>query len=299
MKPAFIQAYETGVLKKRIEEGYARLKKCSLCPRECHVDRTRNKVGFCKTGLNPWVAGYHAHFGEESPLVGRNGSGTIFFTHCNLMCNFCQNFDISHEGYGREISTGILSGIMLELQKEGCHNINFVTPSHVVPQILAALPLAVENGLTIPLVFNSGGYDKVETLKLLEGIVDIYMPDFKFWDPNAAEKTCDARNYPEMARNALMEMHRQVGDLRINVEGIAEKGLIVRHLVMPSGFSGTREIMGFIAKKISKQTYVNVMSQYRPCGNAGNIEELAVALTASEYRNAVNAAIEEGITRFS
>ena len=299
MTPAYIQAYKNGTLKKKSEEGHERLKSCSLCPRECHIDRTQNEVGFCKTGLHSWVASYHAHFGEEAPLVGRNGSGTIFFTHCNLMCNFCQNFDISHNGYGRETSPDILANMMLELQKQGCHNINFVTPSHVVPQILAALLMAVENGLSIPLVFNSSGYDKVETLKLLDGIVDIYMPDFKFWDPVVAERTCDAKDYPEVARSAVKEMHHQVADLRINDEGIAERGLIVRHLVMPSDFSGTREVMRFVANTISKQTYVNVMSQYRPCGDAKDIEEIAVALSVSEYRAAVAAAIEEGITRLA
>ena len=297
MTPAYIQAHESGVLKKKIQAGYAALKNCSLCPRECNVDRTQGELGVCRTGLNPWVSSYNAHFGEEAPLVGLNGSGTIFFTHCNLLCNFCQNFDISHKGYGREISIASLADVMIDLQHQGCHNINLVTPSHVVPQILAATQLAAEKGLNLPLVFNTSAYDKVETLKLLEGVVDIYMPDFKFWDPAVARLTCDADNYPEIARKAIKEMHRQVGDLRIDTAGIAEKGLLVRHLVMPSGYAGTKEIMGFIAKEISTHTYVNVMSQYRPCGDAGDIAALDTGLMPSEYKDAVKMARDEGITR--
>jgi len=230
------------------------------------------------------VSSYNAHFGEEAPLVGSKGSGTIFFTHCNLLCIFCQNYDISHEGYGREISDGQLAAVMIHLQKTGCHNINFVTPSHVVPQILSALEIAVKEGLSVPLVYNTSGYDNVETLNLLEGVFDIYMPDFKFWDPKVAEETCNAKDYPEMARLALMEMHRQVGDLVTDEEGIARKGLLIRHLVLPYGLAGTRQVMRFIAEKISTNSYVNIMPQYRPCGRADEIKELSASLSQIDYQ---------------
>ena len=209
---------------------------CTLCPRECNVDRLSGDSGICKTQDKVLVSSYNPHFGEEAPLVGQEGSGTIFFAHCNLMCNFCQNYDISHEGHGQVIIDEQLAQIMLQLQNIGCHNINFVTPSHVVTQILSALEIAVENGLSVPLVYNTGGYDKVETLELLDGVFDIYMPDFKFWDSEIAEKTCNARDYPEIAQKAVVEMHRQVGDLVIDENGIAQRGLLVRHLVLPKNF---------------------------------------------------------------
>jgi putative pyruvate formate lyase activating enzyme len=251
----------------------------------------------CKTGTHAWVSSYTPHYGEEDPLVGTNGSGTIFFTHCNLLCVFCQNFDISHEGIGQEVSAEQLAAIMVDLQRMGCHNINFVTPSHVVWQILEALAIAAENGLRVPLVYNSGGYDRVETLKLLEGVFDIYMPDFKFWDPRVAEETCNAPDYPKVARNALREMHRQVGDLVIDGRGIARRGLLVRHLVLPGGLAGTREIMRFIAHDISTDTYVNIMTQYRPCGRAAEVRELAAYPTENDFKKARRAAKEEGIWR--
>jgi putative pyruvate formate lyase activating enzyme len=243
------------------------------------------------------VSSYTPHYGEEAPLVGTNGSGTIFFTHCNLLCIFCQNFDISHEGIGQEVSAEQLAAIMIDLQRMGCHNINFVTPSHVVWQILEALAIAAENGLRVPLVYNSGGYDRVETLQLLEGVFDIYMPDFKFWDPRVAEETCNAPDYPEVARNALREMHRQVGDLVIDGNGIARRGLLVRHLVLPESLAGTREIMRFIADDISTNTYVNIMTQYRPCGRAAEVRELAAYPTENDFQKARRAAIEAGIRR--
>jgi putative pyruvate formate lyase activating enzyme len=230
--------------------------------------------------------------------VGSNGSGTIFFTHCNLLCLFCQNFDISHEGQGRPVSAKALAAMMMELQDQGCHNVNFVTPSHVVPQILEALDMAISEGLKIPLVFNTGAYDRVSTLKLLEGIVDIYMPDFKFWDPEIAQKSCDAEDYPEAARKAVREMHRQTGELVINEEGLAVRGLLVRHLVLPGGLAGTREVMRFLAKEISAETYVNIMPQYRPCGRANEVEGLGGRYpTKNEFAHALQAAGEEGIRR--
>ena len=297
IEPAYIATFRNGLLKEKIEKAYDLLRSCTLCPRRCKVDRMSGQTGFCKTGASAYVSSYNPHFGEEAPLVGSQGSGTIFFTHCNLLCIFCQNYDISHEGYGREKSHEQLASMMLQLQNAGCHNVNFVTPSHVVPQILAALEKAIEEGLSVPLIFNTGGYDNVETLKILEGIFDIYMPDFKFWDPEIADATCKAKDYPEMARRAIIEMHRQVGDLEIDEAGIARRGLLIRHLVLPSGLAGTREIMKFIAKKISSNTYVNIMPQYRPCGRASEMEELSIRLSADDYNNALQAAEEEGLTR--
>jgi putative pyruvate formate lyase activating enzyme len=295
--PSYIKTFRNGLLKEKIEKAYKILKSCVLCPRRCKINRLSDEKGVCKTGKQAVVASYDPHFGEEAPLVGTNGSGTIFFTHCNLLCNFCQNFDISHQGFGSEVDDEELAHMMLTLQKRGCHNINFVTPSHVVPQILSALDIAVEKGLNIPLVYNSGGYDSVETLKILEGVFDIYMPDFKFWDPKISELTCNAPDYPEIARLALIEMHRQVGDLILDENSIAQNGLLIRHLVLPNNLAGTRDIMKFIANRISKNSYINIMAQYRPCGNAFKIKELNRHLDANEFKEALRMAQEEGITR--
>mgnify|MGYP000281863543 FL=1 len=296
-EPAFIQTFENGNLHARIKKARRLLNPCALCPRKCGVDRLGGETGFCRTAARAWVSSYNPHFGEESPLVGSHGSGTIFFTHCNLMCLFCQNFDISHQGHGQEVSDEQLAAIMLALQQQGCHNINFVTPSHVVPQILAALEIAIPHGLNVPLVYNSGGYDKPATLKLLEGVFDIYMPDFKFWDREIAENACQAGDYAEIACSALKEMHRQVGDLITDKAGIAQRGLIIRHLVLPDGVAGTREIMRFIARKISTRSYVNIMAQYRPCGRAAEIKGLNTFLSPADYQRALQDAAEEGITR--
>ncbi|MDL1956753.1 MAG: radical SAM protein [Candidatus Desulfofervidus auxilii] len=295
--PRYVRAYEDGSLEKKIEEAYKILEKCTLCPRECKVNRLKGEKGICKTGELPIVSSFFAHFGEEDPLVGKHGSGTIFISRCNLLCMYCQNYEISHLGEGREITLDIFAQIMLSLQEQGCHNINIVTPTHVVPQLLGALKIAVERGLSIPLVYNTSGYDKVETLKILDGIVDIYMPDFKYWDPKVAKRYSKAPDYPEVARKALKEMHRQVGDLRINEQGIAEEGLLVRHLVLPHGLANTKEIMEFIANEISPNTYVNVMAQYRPCGEAYKDSYLNRSLTLEEYEEALKAAIKAGITR--
>jgi len=296
-EPSYIRLYEKGLLKSKAAEAASRLKSCRLCPRKCGVDRLSGETGFCNTGKLSWVSSVSPHFGEEAPLVGNHGSGTIFFTHCNLLCLFCQNFDISHQGQGQEVTADELAAIMLSLQNQGCHNLNFVTPSHVVPQILAAVEVAVPQGLNLPLVFNTGGYDRVTTLKLLESVFDIYMPDFKFWDAQVAENSCQAGDYPQVARKALVEMHRQVGDLLIDAAGIARRGLLIRHLVLPGGLAGTRDIMRFIARKLSAASYVNVMSQYRPCGRADEVKGLEIPLTPEDYKNAVRAAKEEGITR--
>jgi putative pyruvate formate lyase activating enzyme len=296
--PSYVSAWKKGTLQKRIRQGLAALQHCTLCPRRCKVDRGREATGYCRTGRLAKVASFNAHFGEEEPLVGEKGSGTIFFSHCNLLCNFCQNYEISHHGEGRLVADEELAHIMLQLQNAGCHNINLVTPSHVVPQILSAVGIAADRGLSVPLVFNSGGYDNVATLKLLEGIVDIYMPDFKFWDPVVARQTCDAKDYPAVARKAIIEMHRQVGDLRIDEQcGVAYKGLLVRHLVLPGGLAGTPRVMDFIARQISRHTYVNVMAQYRPCGKAGTVKPLAAPLSAEAYHQAVQDAWAAGITR--
>ena len=296
-KPVYIKTHQSRWLKEKIEKAHAVLNDCRLCPRDCKVNRLAAETGICRTGEKASVSSFNPHFGEETPLVGTKGSGTIFFTHCNLLCSFCQNYDISHEGYGEEVSDTQLAEIMLSLQNTGCHNINFVTPTHVVPQILSALEKAIDMGLSVPLVYNSGGYDKPSTLKLLDGVFDIYMPDFKFWNPDVAQKTCQAADYPQTARRALIEMHRQVGDLTTDASGIAMRGLLVRHLVLPAAMAGTRDVAGFIATNLSSNTYINIMSQYRPCGRASEIKALSVPLSVSEYNNAVALAREEGLNR--
>lgn len=294
--PGYLKLYREGTLKVRIEQAVSALSVCTLCPRECGADRTKGRPGFCKTGRKARVASFGPHFGEESPLVGSHGSGTIFFSSCNLLCTFCQNYDISHLAHGSEATPEELASMMVELADSGCHNINFVTPSHVIPQILEALPCAIEQGLKVPLVYNTGGYDKVESLKLLEGICDIYMPDFKFWDSAWSERYCRAPDYRDVALKAIKEMHAQVGDLVIE-HGIAVKGLLLRHLVMPNGVAGTEEIMRFIAESISRHTYVNVMNQYRPCYTSMGDEIIGRSLTIGEYTRAVQAARTAGILR--
>lgn len=293
----YIKLYKSGELKKRVEKTVNLLKQCQICPRRCKVNRLENEKGICKVGRLPMVSSYNPHFGEESPLVGTQGSGTIFLNSCNLGCIFCQNYDISHLGEGFEISIERFAKMMIELQNIGCHNINFVTPTHVVPQILEALPIAVEMGLKIPLVYNTGGYDIIQTLMIIEGIFDIYMPDFKFTDSDIANRFCKARDYPEVAMKAIKEMHRQVGDLVINNHGVAERGLIVRHLIMPNELAGTRKVMHFLANEISKYTYVNIMDQYHPCGLAHKYPEINRRITTEEFSNAINIAREEGLTK--
>ena len=290
-QPAYIQAYETGLLQQNAEKAHTALGNCTLCPRDCEVDRLTDETGICKTGERAILASYAPHFGEESPLVGHYGSGTIFFTHCNLLCTFCQNYDISHEGLGREMSKSHLARIMLELQNMGCHNINFVTPSHVVPQILSALEIAVKHGLNIPLVYNSGGYDHVSTLELLDGIVDIYMPDLKFFDREVASRTCHASNYPEIVKKAIIEMYRQVGELKIK-NGLAYRGLLIRHLVMPGMVKDSEKVLEFIAKEISKETYVNIMPQYHPAGTESQFNR---RITREEFENTLKVARDKGL----
>lgn len=296
-EPAYLKTHREGLLPEKIEKAFRLMEKCSLCPRNCGVNRVKREKKLCGAGLLPEVSSYSPHFGEEEPLVGLHGSGTIFMTHCNLKCLFCQNYSISHGGEGREISFERLGRMMVELQMMGCHNINFVTPTHYVPQILKALPVAVERGLKVPLVYNTGGYDSVETLKLLDGVFDIYMPDFKYADGKVAEEYSQASDYPEMAKLAFKEMHRQSGDLLLDERGIALKGLLVRHLVLPEGLAGTKKVMHFLAQKISKNTYVNIMDQFYPCGKISHNSPLGRRITQGEFNEAVEAAKNEGITR--
>jgi putative pyruvate formate lyase activating enzyme len=296
-EPSYLKLYKEGKLQDRIDRAVKLMNDCTLCPRECHVDRLSGGLGFCRTGEKAKVASLHAHFGEEAPLVGDSGSGTIFFRSCNLLCSFCQNYDISHDAEGGEVEPKDLAVMMLSLQRRGCHNINFVTPSHVVPQILQGLSIAVGQGLHVPLVYNTGGYDNVETLKILEGIFDIYMPDFKFWEERWAEKFCNAPDYRKITAAAIKEMHRQVGDLVVDESGIAVKGLLVRHLVMPNNAANTREIVEFLAEKISKDTYVNVMDQYHPCGKAIADPTINRRITRNEYISALRSAKEAGLHR--
>jgi len=298
MEPSYIKLKREGRLRERIELGLALMESCRVCPRACGVNRLEGEKGFCKTGRKARVASHNAHFGEESPLVGRHGSGTIFMSSCNLLCSFCQNFEISHQREGVDVTPKQLAAMMVALAENGCHNINFVTPTHVVPQILEALPFAIDEGLRIPLVYNSGGYDSKETLKILDGIFDIYMPDFKFWSAEWADRYCQAPDYGEVAVAAIREMHRQVGDLVLDENEVATRGLLVRHLVMPSNTAGTEAIMAFVANEISPNTYINVMDQYRPCGHAHKDAFINRRLTAREFREALDAAKRAGLKRF-
>lgn len=282
-------------LRKRTEEALSLLEKCSLCPRECSADRLNNKPGVCRSGRTARVSSYGPHFGEERPLVGRCGSGTIFFANCNLGCVFCQNYDISHQGDGREVSPGELAGIMLQLQDSGCHNINLVSPTHYVPQILETLERALEDGLSVPLVYNTGGYDSVHLLRILDGVVDIYMPDLKFGDDAAGEKYLGVKDYFTAAREAVREMHRQVGDLKTNSRGIAVKGLLVRHLVLPGNLARSDRVLSFLAGEISKDTYINIMDQYYPAHLAFRYEELSRRITGKEYKEVISLARSKGI----
>ncbi len=296
-EPSYLRLHREGKLKERARLLRERLSSCDLCPHECGVNRLAGEKGFCRVAGEALVSSYGPHFGEERPLVGYGGSGTIFFTYCNMACVYCQNWEISHLGLGEETGAEELSRMMLALQARGCHNINLVTPTHQVAFIVEALVLAVEKGLKIPIVYNCGGYEKVETLRLLEGIVDIYMPDFKYWDEKVALKLSKVPRYPEVARAAIKEMHRQVGDLALDEEFIAKRGLIIRHLVLPGGLSGTEEILNWIARELSPNTYVNIMDQYYPCGDAWKYPPLDRRITKEEYERALLAAKKAGLKR--
>lgn len=302
MTRPYIEACSSGLIQQRIQTAWQGLSSCSLCPRRCKRNRLTGETGYCRTADRAVVASYGTHFGEEAVLVGSHGSGTIFFGHCNLGCVFCQNYDISHgqddETIGEKVTPLQLAEIMIELQGLGCHNINFVTPTHVVPQILKALPFAVAGGLHLPLVYNSSGYEEVKTLRLLDGIIDIYLPDFKFWRPASAARYCRARNYPRQAIKAIEEMQRQVGSLTLDRKGVAERGLLLRQMIMPGCLEETKQILHFIARKISPATFVNIMGQYHPCGLTHSFPEIDRQITAEEYEQAsLHYAEEAGLTR--
>jgi len=301
-EPAYLQLWRNGELKQRAEEAYARLEACDICARECGVNRRRlsyrregAKGAGCHTADRAVVASYGPHFGEEAPLVGRGGSGTIFFAWCNLRCQFCQNHDISQSGHGREVEPEELARMMLGLQDQGCHNINLVSPSHVVPQILLALLIAAQAGLRLPLVYNTGGYDSLRTLALLDGVVDIYMPDMKYADPDVGRRFSRVADYPAVNQAAVREMQRQVGDLTMDERGIARRGLLVRHLVLPEGLAGTAEIVEFLCDQVSAETYINVMAQYRPCFHAHEMPPLDRPVNREEYARAVRLAEQAGL----
>lgn len=297
-EPAYLALHRDGQLKLRAEEAYRHLENCDLCARYCHVNRKQGiKGAVCRTGEKAIVHSFGPHHGEEDPLRGSRGSGTIFFSWCNLRCVFCQNWEISHKGIGAEASPEQLAEMMLELQAQGCHNINVVTPSHVVAQIIAAVAIAAGKGLRLPLVYNTGGYDSLEALKLLDGIIDIYMPDMKYGDSKLARKYSKIRDYTETNYYAIKEMHRQVGDLVIDESGIAQRGLLVRHLVLPNNIAGTRQVLQFLASEISDNTYINIMDQYRPCYRAHDYPAIDRPITREEYQKAIEESSDAGLHR--
>ncbi|MBN2140019.1 MAG: radical SAM protein [Desulfovibrionaceae bacterium] len=297
MNPSYLDLGREG-LKARARAAVQGLESCAMCPRACGADRLADERGFCGIGRRAVVASYNLHFGEEAPLVGQGGSGTIFFAGCNLGCVFCQNYEISHDPEaGAQAGPEELAGVMLELQSRGAENINLVTPSHVAAQVLEALVLAADNGLRLPLVYNTSAYDGLKTLRLMDRVADIYMPDAKMWDPKAAETYLGAANYPEAARTAIREMHRQVGDLVLDGRGVAVTGLLVRHLVMPGGLAGTGQWMEFLATEISRNSYLNIMDQYRPCGLAREHPAIDRSITPAEYAAALDQARARGLAR--
>ncbi|MFQ5897323.1 MAG: radical SAM protein [Candidatus Methylomirabilia bacterium] len=297
-EPAYLRL-PPGEIGRRAEEAIAALGSCQVCPRNCRVDRLHGKAAVCKSGRHAVVASHFPHFGEEDCLRGWNGSGTIFFSWCNLRCVSCQNFDISQKGEGEPVAPERLAEMMLQLQARGCHNINFVTPEHVVPQILEALLFAIRNGLRLPIVYNTSAYDSLESLRWMDGIVDIYMPDFKVWNGQVAKRFLKAPDYPEAARAAIREMHRQVGALVMDEDGMAKRGVLVRHLVMPGMLEETRQIMAWLARELSPDTYVNVMGQYSPAGavSSEKYAEINRKLFRDEYEEAVRIARQAGLWR--
>ena len=290
MTASYISAFKNGILESRAKELMSHLEECDLCPHMCKVNRFEGKLGFCRASADVEIASFGPHFGEESVLVGRNGSGTIFFTHCNMRCVFCQNYHISQLGEGRRVSVEELAEIMLTLQKMGCHNINLVTPTHYIPQIVSALVIAAENGLNIPLVYNCGGYERREIIALLDGIVDIYMPDFKYGDNERAKSYSMVVNYAKHAKESLIEMQRQVGDLVVDERGIAMRGLIIRHLVMPNNVAESKKVLEFVAKEVSPKAYLNIMAQYYPTFKAHIYPEIARRITYKEYEEVLEIA---------
>ncbi|MGB2907289.1 MAG: radical SAM protein [Candidatus Aminicenantaceae bacterium] len=294
--PSYLSLSEDGRLKQRADDLKEIYRNCSLCPRDCRVDRTQKQLGKCQATAKLRISSAFPHFGEERPLVGQKGSGTIFLSHCNLRCIYCQNYTISIEGEGVDIPDERAAAAMLKLQNFGCHNINWVTPTHYLPSLINALTLAVPMGLKIPIVYNTSGYEKLEVLEYLDGVVDIYLPDFKYWDSAMAGKfSSEAYNYPHYARLAFKEMFRQVGDLVVDGKGVAQRGLMVRHLVLPNRAAGTREVLRFIAEELSRTTYVNIMRQYRPEHRAREHKEIDRRLTGAEYAEALAWAREFGL----
>jgi len=297
--PAYLQLFTSGELQKRAELAKSILTKCNICPRNCRVNRSLT-TGFCKVGTFALVSSAFPHLGEEDCLRGWRGSGTIFFSHCNLKCVFCQNYELSHFGEGKPVDPQQLAKLMLTLQEMGCHNINFVTPTHVVPQILEALLIAIDKGFRLPLVYNCGGYENISTLRLLDGVIDIYMPDFKFWDETLCELYINARDYSARAREALLEMHRQVGPLMVDENGLALRGVLVRHLVMPGLLHDTEQILHWIATAVSTDTYVNIMDQYRPVylvKRDPRFHQINRPITPAEFHPAIALARKVGLWR--
>ncbi len=300
-EPSYLRTYREGRLREKVERALESLADCPVCPRDCHVDRLADRIGVCRSGRLARVSSFLPHFGEEDVLRGWKGSGTIFFAWCNLRCVFCQNFETSQIGEGEEVTPQDLAGMMLRLQEIGCHNINFVTPEHVVPQVLEALPIAVERGLRLPIVYNTSAYDSLQSIELMDGVVDIYMPDFKLWHREHARKYLLAPDYPDVARRVVKAMHDQVGELVVDDRGLALRGVIVRHLVMPGQLDDTREIMRFLAHEVSPDTYVNVMNQYYPAWKAkseAKYTEINRRITGEELRQAFEAARDAGLWRF-
>lgn len=298
-KPAYLTLLQGGELLNRVQQAQQRLSSCDLCAWKCKVNRLEGIRGICQTTDKARLASYGPHMGEERPLSGWRGSGTIFFARCNMRCQYCQNYDISQTDAGDLVEPQDLAAVMLELQETGCHNINFVSPSHVVPQILAALLISAQAGLRLPLVYNTGGYDSIETLRLLDGVIDIYMPDMKYASLQNARHYSKIPHYPESNQAAVREMHRQVGDLVMDERDIAQRGLLVRHLVLPNGVAGTAEIVNFLAQEISPNTYLNLMDQYRPAFNARQYPKVSRPLNRQEYMDAIQMAHEAGLRRLA
>lgn len=297
--PSYLRNLSSVEFSERVNQALDKLESCSICPLNCGVNRLEDKKGVCLTGRYAQISSFGPHHGEEKPLSGWRGSGTIFFSRCNLHCVFCQNADISQEGFGKEVTAEELAEIMLGLQRMGCHNINLVSPSHVVPQILESVFLASQKGLNLPIVYNCGGYDSVKTLKLLDGVIDIYMPDMKYANEMIAKKYSRVPNYPLINQTAVMEMYRQVGDLVVDENGIAVKGLLVRHLIMPNGMSGTEKVIHFLAEKVSRMVYLNLMDQYWPAYQAIRYPEINRRINRSELERAIEIARQMDLQQFS
>lgn len=296
-EPGYLRLYGTGELDERIKQLYEVLKSCELCPRKCKVNRMNDEKGYCKSGNKLIVSSYSPHFGEEPPLVGSKGSGTIFFTNCNLLCVYCQNYEISHQGYGKFTTEAQLADYMINLQHKGCNNINLVSPTHFAPQIVKAIKFAAENGLKLPLVWNCGGYEDLEIIELLDGIVDIYLPDIKYGNKESALKYSNAPDYFQVVKKVVKEMYRQVGNLELDKQGIAQRGLLIRHLFLANNLVGTDKVLKFIAEEVSSDCYVNLMSQYWPAGSAYKYEELSRSPSNDEFKKVIELAIRLGLTR--